>query len=90
MITTRQYLKFYSKDKDGRVILRKLFKLAKEQGNITDFDYWILTYTYAECRMVENTCRKLSIGKTKYSTALNEALIKIEYTINILDKIRTI
>lgn len=89
MITIRQYLRFYSKDKDGRVMLRKLFKFAREHNDITEFDYWILIYAFAECRMVENTCRKLNIQHTKYATALNEALIRIEYTVNKLDKIRT-
>ena len=88
MITIRQYLRFYSKDKDGRVILRKLFKIAKENKDITDFDYWILYFSYVECNMVENTCAKLNIQHTKYATSLNEALIRIEHTINKFDKIR--
>lgn len=90
MITTRQYLKFYSKDKDGRATLRRLFNLAKEEKNITELDYWLLIYTYAECRMRDNVCAKLNIGSTKYATALNEALIKIDIVINKLDKLRNL
>lgn len=90
MITTRQLLKFYSKDKDGRVILRKLFKMARDEGNINDTEYWLLIYMFAECRMRENTCAKLNMSSTKLATTLNEALIKIDFTINKLDKLRNL
>lgn len=80
-LTTRQYLKRLDKP-----ILRKLFKMA----NLNELEYWLVIYAFVEERMVENTCAKLSIGKTKYHSMLNEALIKIEYTINSLDKIRTL
>ena len=66
MITTRQLLRFYSKDKDERIKLRKLFKMAKDKGDITEQEYWLLHYTYVECRMVENTCAKLYIQKIIY------------------------
>lgn len=89
MITTRQYLRFYSKDKDCRIKLRKLFNTALENGSITEQEYWVLIYAYAERRMVENTCAKLYIQKTKYHSILNQALIKIEHIINNLDKLRT-
>lgn len=90
MITVRQYLKFYSKDKDGRAKLRKLFAMARDEGEITEQEYWLLTYAYVECRMVENTCAKLNMSSTKYATSLNEALIKIDTTINKLDKLRNL
>jgi hypothetical protein len=80
MITTRQYLKQLDKP-----TLRKLFKLA----SLTEQEYWLVIYAFVEERMRDNTCMKLNIGKTKYHSMLNEALIKIEYTINQLDKIRT-
>ena len=90
MITTRQYLRFYSKDKDGRIKLRKLFQMAKDEGSITEQEYWLLIYAYAECRMVENTCAKLSICQKTYHIILNQALIKINYTICKLDKMYTL
>lgn len=90
MQNIRQYLRNYSKTKEGRIILRKLFNIALENQDITNDDYWILTYAYAECRMRENTCAKLHIRTTKYNSMLNEALIKINCTINKLDKIRTL
>ncbi len=40
--------------------------------------------------MVENTCAKLNMSSTKLATSLNEALIKIDYTINNLDKLRNL
>jgi hypothetical protein len=83
MITTRQYLRFYSKDKDGRIALRKLFKQAKENNDITEEEYWLLIYAYVECRMVENTCAKLGMCKVTYASRLNIALLKMEYILRI-------
>lgn len=87
MITTRQLLRFYSKDKDGRIALRKLFKQAKENNDITEEEYWLLIYAYAECRMVENTCAKLGMCKVTYASRLNIALLKMDYIIKKLNKI---
>jgi hypothetical protein len=68
-----------------------LFKLAKDEGSINDTEYWVLIYTYADCRIMrDNTCAKLNMSSTKLATTLNEALIKIEYTINKLDKLRNL
>lgn len=80
MLTTRQYLKTLDKP-----ALRRLFKLA----NLTETEYWLVIYAFVEERYRDNTCMKLHMGKTKYHSTLNEALIKIEYTIQKLDKIRT-
>lgn len=66
--------------------LKKLFKIA----NLNEDEYWLLYYAFVEKRMRENTCAKLNIGKTKYHNLMNEALIKVDYTINSLDKIRTL
>ena len=81
MLTTRQYLRQLDKE-----TLRKLFELS----DLTDTEYWLLTYAFIQKRMRENTCLKLNIGTTKYSTMLNEALIKVEYKIKELDKLRTL
>ena len=81
MLTTRQYLRQLDKE-----TLRKLFELS----DLTDTEYWLLTYAFIQKRMRENTCYKLNIGTTKYSTMLNEALIKVEYKIKELDKLRTL
>lgn len=89
-ITARDYLKFYSKDKEGRIKLRKLFTMARDEGEITEQEYWLLTYAYAECRMVENTCAKLAICKKTYHIWLNQALIKIHYILCKLDKMYTL
>lgn len=81
MQTTRQYLRNLDKS-----VLRKLFKLC----NLSETEYWLLIYAFVEERMRENTCAKLNIRTTKYATMLNEALVKVEFTINNLDKIRTL
>ena len=90
MITTRQLLRFYSKDKEGRIKLRKLFQMALDEGFITEQEYWLLIYAYAARRMVENTCAKLAICQKTYHIILNQALIKINYTICKLDKMYTL
>ena len=82
MLTTRQYLRNLDKE-----TLKKLFKICTF---LNEDEYWVLYYAFVEKRMRENTCMKLSIGTTKYNTLLNEALIKVEFTIKQLDKIRTI
>ena len=87
MITTRQLLRFYSKDKDGRIKLRKLFQMALDEGFITEQEYWLLIYAYAERRMVENTCAKLGMCKVTYASRLNIALLKMDYIIKKLNKI---
>lgn len=80
MLSTRQYLKGLDKPQ-----LKKLFELTK----LNDLESWVVRYAFIERRMVENICMRLHIGKTKYHTTLNEALIKIEFKIQEFDKIRT-
>ena len=89
MLTTRQYLRIIGQDTQGKIKLEKLFYIAKEEYNLSDDEYWLLKYVFIQDRMRDNICAKLHIGRTKFSTMLNEALIKIEYTIRDLDKIRT-
>lgn len=90
MVSVREYLRNYSKTKEGRDTLRKLFRFGLENADINEQDFWLLIYAYVEGRMRENTCMKLNIRLTKYNSMLNEALIKINFTINKLDKIRTL
>jgi hypothetical protein len=63
-----------------------LFKISE----LEEDEYWLLYYAFIEKRMRENTCAKLNIRTTKYHSMLNEALIKVDYTIKSLDKIRTL
>lgn len=81
MLTIRQYLKSLDKE-----TLKKLFKISE----LEEDEYWLLYYAFVEKRMRENTCAKLNIRTTKYHSLLNEALIKVDYTIKSLDKIRTL
>lgn len=87
MLSTRQYLRMLGKTKEGKETLKKLLAICT---NLTETEYWLLTYAFIQQRMRENTCAKLNIGTTKYATMLNEALIKVEFTIRDLDKIRTL
>jgi hypothetical protein len=81
MLTTRQYLRNLDKE-----TLKKLFVVAQ----LPELEYWLVYYTFIDKKLRANVCRKLNIGSTKYATTLNEALIKIEYTINNLDKLRNL
>lgn len=85
MLTPRQYLRQLKRQKEDETILKLL-----ELSNLTETEYWLMYYAFVKGRMVENICRKLNIQKTKYHTMLNEALIKVEFTINKLDKIRSL
>lgn len=80
MQSTKRYLKNLDKKQ-----LRKLFELCE----LSQLEKWIVIYAFIEQRLVENICMRLSIGTTKYHTTLNEALIKLEYKIKELDKIRS-
>ena len=88
-LTVKEYLKFYSKYKAGRIKLRKLFAIARDEGDITEIEYWLLIYAYAESRMVENTCAKIGICKSTYHNYMNVAVQKINYTIIKYNKIWT-
>lgn len=81
MLTIRQYLRTLDNS-----TLDKLFKIS----DLNEDEYWLCRYAFIEKRMRENTCAKLNIGTTKYHSILNGALIKLNYTIKNLDKIRTL
>ena len=81
MLTIKQYLRNLDKE-----TLKKLFRLA----DLNEDEYWLLRYAFIEKRMRENICAKLNIRTTKYHSILNGALIKIDYTIKELDKIRSL
>lgn len=81
MLTIRQYLRTLDK-----VTLDKLFNISE----LSEDEYWLCRYAFIEKRMRENICAKLNIRTTKYHSILNCALIKLNYTIKNLDKIRTL
>ena len=85
MLTPRQYLRQLKRQNEEETIMKLL-----ELSNLTETEYWLMYYAFIKGRMVENTCAKLHIQKTKYHTMLNEALIKVEFTIDRLDKIRSL
>lgn len=85
MLTARQYLRHLKRQKEEKTI-EKLLELS----NLSELEYWLMYYAFVKGGMVENTCAKLHIQKTKYHTTMNEALIKVEFTIDRLDKIRSL
>lgn len=81
MLTIRQYLRTLDKR-----VLQKLFNMTK----LTPEELQLVTYAFIDKHKVEKSCRMLNISKTKYHSTLNEALIKLEYQLITLDKLRTI
>ena len=71
----KKYLQGLSKED-----LKKLLKAA----DLTETEYWIIIYSCAEKRLVENTCMKLNISRAYYFILKNKALLKIHYTLKYL------
>lgn len=84
MLSTRQYLRQLKKQKEEKTLL-KLFELS----GLSEIEYWLMYYAFVKGRMVENTCSKLGMSKTLYHTTMNIALVKVDYTIKKIEKIRT-
>lgn len=80
MLTTKQYLKKLDK--------KQILKLI-EETSLDYYEKWALIYSFVDKRMVENICMRLNISRSKYFYILKNALIKIEFTIQKYDKIRT-
>lgn len=69
---TKRLLKEFDKN-----TVKKVLKLS----DLTELEYWVLYYSIIENRMVENTCAKLSIGRTYYFILQKLALLKVNYTL---------
>lgn len=51
--------------------------------DLTEIEQWIIYYTYAEKRMVINTCYKLGLGECDFYVKQNLALTKLYYILGL-------
>ena len=79
-LTLKQYLKQLDKQ-----TLKKIF----DEAELTELEYWLLTYAYIEHRMVFNTCAKLNISEATYHVKQNLALIKVNFIIQKYNKLQS-
>lgn len=80
MLTTRQYLRTLDKR-----VLKELFELS----DLTPEELQLVTYAFIDKFLVAKSCICLNMSKTKYHSCLNGALIKIDFQLKSLDKLRT-
>ena len=80
MLTTRQYLRTFPKDK-----LYEIF----QNSNLSEIEYKLVCFSFIKKYLRGKTCLILHIQKTKYHSILNSALIKIDFTLKNLEKVRT-
>lgn len=66
----KQHLKTLTKEEIKNLI---------NHPDITEIERWLIYYTYAEKRMVINTCYKLSISERQFHNIQNIALTKLYF-----------
>ena len=79
MLTIRQYLRTLPKD--------ELFKIFMN-SNLSEIEYKLMCFSFIDKYLRDKTCLKLHVQKTKYHSILNSALIKVNFTIKKLEKVR--
>lgn len=70
----KRYLKTLSKNEIKEII---------EHPDLTKVEQWLVYYTYAEKRMVINTCMKLGLSRAQFFITQMSALIKLYYILNL-------
>ncbi len=73
----KKYLKFLYKNKE----IQKIRDLANHP-DLTELEKWLVIYTFAENRMVLNTCAKLNISERKFYMIQDNVLIKFYYILS--------
>ena len=76
----RQILRGLSKTYKGRTKIREL--LARYKAKLTDNEFWVINYTYAQEESITNVCELLGLSKTLYHNVLNTSLSKLEILID--------
>ena len=66
----KKYLKTLTKEEIKSII---------QHPDLTEEERWIIYYTFAEKRMVINTCYKLSISERQFYFIKDKGLIKLYY-----------
>ena len=70
----KKYLKTLSKDEIKKIVQYK---------DLTETEQWLIYYTYAEKRMVINTCYKLGLSEAQYFNTQKLALTKLYYILEL-------
>ena len=70
----KKYLKSKTKEEIKQIV---------QHPDLSETEKWLIYYTYAEKRMVINTCHKLSISERHYHFLKTIALIKLYYILHI-------
>lgn len=70
----KKYLKTLTKEEIKRII---------QHPDLTEEERWIIYYTFAEKRMVINTCYKLSISERQFYIIKDKGLIKLYYILGL-------
>lgn len=70
----KKHLKTLSKTEIKQII---------EHPDLTELERWIIYYTFAEKRMVINTCYKLSISERQFFIIKDKGLIKLYYILGL-------
>ena len=70
----KKYLKTLSKDEIKKIVQHK---------DLTETEQWLIYYTYAEKRMVINTCYKLGLSEAQYFNTQKLALTKLYYILEL-------
>lgn len=76
----RQIFRGLSKTYRGRTKVREL--LARYKNKLSNNEYWIIQYTYAEEQAITYVCELLGFSKTLYHNTLNTALSRLEILID--------
>lgn len=71
-------VKKYLKTKDKNEI-----KEIVKHPDLTEEEKWIIFYTFAEERLILNTCMKLNMSERRYHILKDQALIKLYYILNL-------
>lgn len=76
----RQIFRGLSKTYKGRTKVREL--LARYKAKLTDNEYWVINYTYAQDEPINHVCELLGFSKSLYHNTLNTSLSRLEILID--------
>jgi DNA-directed RNA polymerase specialized sigma subunit len=66
-----------------KTLSREEIKQAINHPDITEIEKWLIYYTYAENRMVINTCYKLGLSEAQFHITQKIALTKLYYILGL-------
>lgn len=78
----KKYFKSLEKELTQAELKKKVREIVSHP-DLTEIEKWLIYYTYGECRMVINTCRKLGLQETQYYVTQNLALVKLYYILGL-------